>query len=321
MTSATNSGAVHRRELSGWGRAAGTVADVLPAGDVETVVQAVRRAGPRGVVARGLGRSYGDPAQNAGGLVLDMTGLNRVHRVDPDEAVVDVDAGVSLDDLMRRALPHGLWVPVLPGTRQVTVGGAVANDIHGKNHHSAGSFGNHVLSLDLVTADGQVRTLTPDGRDSALFWATVGGIGLTGVIVRVRIRMKRTETAYFLADYDRTRDLDETMELLTNGSDEAYEYSAAVPDTISTGPHLGRATFSRGSLARLEDLPAKLRRDPLRLDAPQLATLPDVFPNGVFNPLTSRVAGEVAHRMFPKHARGKIANISQFLHPLDVLGE
>jgi decaprenylphospho-beta-D-ribofuranose 2-oxidase len=250
-----------------------------------------------------------------------MTMLDRIHRIDPDEAVVDVDAGVSLDQLMRAALPHGLWVPVLPGTRQVTIGGAIANDIHGKNHHSAGSFGNHVLSLELLAASGEVRTLTPDGSDSALFWATVGGIGLTGIVLRARVRMKRTETAYFLADYDRTSSLDETMELLTDGSDEAYEYSAAVPDTISTGPRLGRATFSRGSLARLDDLPPKLRRDPLRLDAPQLATLPDVFPNGMVNRLTSRLAGEVAHRMFPKHARGKIANISQFLHPLDILGE
>ncbi|TWF92602.1 decaprenylphospho-beta-D-ribofuranose 2-oxidase [Saccharopolyspora dendranthemae] len=273
------------------------------------------------MIARGLGRSYGDPAQNAGGLVVDMTALNRIHRIDQQDAVVEVDAGVSLDQLMRAVLPQGLWVPVLPGTRQVTVGGAIANDIHGKNHHSAGSFGNHVLSMDLLMASGEIRTLTPDGPDAQLFWATVGGIGLTGVIVRARMRLKRTESAYFLADYDRTRDLDETMELLTDGSDEAYEYSAAVPDTISTGSGLGRATFSRGSLARLEDLPPKLRRDPLRLDAPQLATLPDVFPNGMVNRLTSRVAGEVAHRMFPKHARGKIANISQFLHPLDVLGE
>ncbi|WP_218952325.1 FAD-binding oxidoreductase [Amycolatopsis anabasis] len=310
-----------RRELRGWGRAVGTVAEVLSTPDVDAIARAVRRAGPRGVIARGLGRSYGDPAQNAGGLVVDMTVLDRIHHIDPDQAVADVDAGVSLDQLMRAALPHGLWVPVLPGTRQVTVGGAIANDIHGKNHHSAGSFGNHVVSMDLLTADGEIHTLAPNGPGAELFWATVGGIGLTGIVLRARLRMKRTETAYFLADYDRTGNLEETMELLTDGSDENYDYSAAVPDTISTGARLGRATFSRGSLARLADLPPKLRRDPLRLHAPQLATLPDLFPNGMVNGLTSRLAGEVAHRMFPKHARGKIANIAQFLHPLDVLGE
>src|SRR5262249_56980982 len=109
--------------------------------DVESIQRAVREVGPRGVIARGLGRSYGDPAQNAGGLVIDMTGLTRIHSLDASSHLAVVDAGISLDALMRAALPLGLWVPVLPGTRQVTAGGAIAADIHGKNHHSAASFG------------------------------------------------------------------------------------------------------------------------------------------------------------------------------------
>lgn len=117
----------------------------------------------RGIVARGLGRSYGDHACNGGGIVVDMTPLKRVHSISAETAVADVDAGVSLDQLMKAALPFGLWVPVLPGTRQVTVGGAIGSDIHGKNHHSAGSFGNHVLSMDLLMADGEVHTITLTG--------------------------------------------------------------------------------------------------------------------------------------------------------------
>ncbi len=110
----------------------------------------------------GSGRSYGDHACNGGGLVIDMTRAEH-HPLDqlPTPAIADVDAGVSLDQLMKAALPFGLWVPVLPGTRQVTIGGAIASDIHGKNHHSAGSFGNHVLSMDLLMADGEVRTSPP----------------------------------------------------------------------------------------------------------------------------------------------------------------
>jgi len=294
---------------------------VLRTNDIDDIVRAVREADERGVIARGLGRSYGDPAQNAGGTVIDMTALNRIHEIDPDNAVVDVDAGVSLDQLMKAALPYGLWVPVLPGTRQVTIGGAIANDIHGKNHHSAGSFGNHVLSMDLLTADGQVRTLTPDGEESELFWATVAGIGLTGIILRAKIRMTRTETAYFIADVDRTNNLDETIELFNDGSDDKYTYSSAWFDSISTGPKLGRAAFGRGSLATLDQLPPKLRANPLKFDAPQLLTLPDVFPPRLGNKLTFSMIGELYYRKTPKRGRGLIQNLTAFYHPLDLIGE
>jgi decaprenylphospho-beta-D-ribofuranose 2-oxidase len=311
-----------RRTLTGWGRTAPTAADVLNTADVEVIAKAVTQAGERGVIARGLGRSYGDPAQNAGGLVVDMTPLNRIHSIDPDTGHVDIDAGASLDQLMKAALPHGLWVPVLPGTRQVTIGGAIANDIHGKNHHSAGSFGNHVLSMDLVTADGRIRTLTPEGPEAELFWATVAGIGLTGIIVRATIKMKKTESAYFIVDADRTANLDETLALFTDGSDLNYDYSMSVPDLISDDGRLGRATFSRGSLATVDQLPDKLRHDPLKFDAPQLMTLPDVFPNGLGNKLTFGLLNNVWQRTVPKGgARGKIQNLTQFYHPLDMLSE
>lgn len=288
---------------------------------VDDIAEALKTVGERGVIARGLGRSYGDPSQNAGGLVIDMTTLNRIHSIDRDSGLVVVDAGVSLDQLMKAALPSGLWVPVLPGTRQVTIGGAIGCDIHGKNHHSAGSFGNHVVAMDLLTADGQVRTITPDGPDSELFWATVGGMGLTGIIVRATIAMAHTETAYFVADLDRTENLDETIELFSNGSDDTYDYSSAWFDSISTGQKLGRAAFGRGCLAKLDDLPPKLRANPLKFDAPQLATLPDIFPNGLANKLTFTTIGELYFRKTPKKARGKIQNLTAFYHPLDLFGE
>ncbi|WP_243796034.1 FAD-binding oxidoreductase [Saccharopolyspora gloriosae] len=305
----------------GWARTAPTHAQVLSTPDVDAIARAVREADERGVIARGLGRSYGDVSQNAGGTVIDMTALNRIHDIDPDKAVVDVDAGVSLDQLMKAALPHGLWVPVLPGTRQVTIGGAIGCDIHGKNHHSHGSFGNHVVSMDLLTADGEVRTLTPDGEGSELFWATVGGVGLTGIVLRAKVKMKRTESAYFIVDADRTKDLDETLELFSNGSDMNYDYSMAWFDAISTGPKLGRSAFSRGSLAKLDELPPKLRADPLKFDAPQLLTFPDVFPNGLANKLTFSTLSEVWYRKTPKAGRGQVQNLTAFYHPLDMFGE
>lgn len=310
-----------RTALSGWARTAPTVADVVRAENPDVVIDAVKRAGDRGVIARGLGRSYGDPAQNAGGVVIDMTALNRIHSIDANSGLAVVDAGVSLDTLMRAALPFGLWVPVLPGTRQVTVGGAISSDIHGKNHHSAGSFGNHVVSMELLTADGEVRTLAPDGPESELFWATVGGMGLTGIVLRATIAMKHTETAYFIADTDRTADLDETIELFSDGSDEQYDYSSAWFDSISTDSRLGRAALGRGSLATLDQLPKKLRAEPLKFDAPTLLTLPDVFPNGLANKLTFSAIGELYYRKTPKRGRGMVQNLTAFYHPLDLFGQ
>ncbi|MBX7448578.1 FAD-binding oxidoreductase [Mycolicibacterium sp. 3033] len=313
------------KRLTGWGRTAPTVAQVLTTPDPEVIVKAVIRAadeGPasRGVLARGLGRSYGDNAQNGGGLVIDMNALNRIHSISTDDALVDVDAGVNLDQLMRAALPLGLWVPVLPGTRQVTIGGAIACDIHGKNHHSAGSFGNHVRSIDLLTADGQVRTLTPEGPERDLFWATVGGNGLTGIILRATIAMTPTETAYFIADGDVTASLDETIAFHSDGTEDNYTYSSAWFDAISAPPKLGRAAISRGSLATLDQLPAKLQKNPLKFDAPQLLTLPDVFPNGLANKYTFMPIGELWYRKSGTY-RGKVQNLTQFYHPLDMFGE
>jgi decaprenylphospho-beta-D-ribofuranose 2-oxidase len=306
------------RSLTGWGRTAPTSAQVLVDPTVEAIQRAVRDSTGRGVIARGLGRSYGDPAQNAGGLVIDMTGCNRIHSLDADSGLAVVEAGVSLDALMRAALPLRLWVPVLPGTRQVTVGGAIAADIHGKNNHSAGSFGNHVRSLDLVTSTGSIVTLTPDDE---LFWATVGGMGLTGIILRATIALTPVESAYFVVDTDRTANLDELMTLLTDGSDDRYDYSAAWFDAISTGPKLGRAVLTRGSLARRDELPPKLRRAPLAFDAPQLFTAPDVFPHGLANRAIFGALSEAWYRKAPQRRRDEVQNLTTFYHPLDMIGQ
>lgn len=321
------------RSLYGWGRTAPSTAQVLSTADVDTIAQAVKQEADenselpehkrRGVIARGMGRSYGDPAQNGGGLVVDMTPLNRIHSIDPDTGIVDVDAGVTLDQLMKAALPFGLWVPVLPGTRQVTIGGAIGPDIHGKNHHSAGSFGDHVLSMELLVADGRVLHLEPNGENAELFWATVGGMGLTGIILRARIQMTFTETAYFIADTDRTDTLDETIALHSDGSEVNYTYSSAWFDAISAPPKTGRSTISRGSLATLDQLKEfapKLAKDPLKFNAPQLMTVPDIFPSWTMNKLSLMAIGE-AYYLMGKPSRNDVKNLTQFYQPLDLIGE
>lgn len=325
------------KKLTGWGRTAPTTAQVLSTPDLEEIVNAVKLVADdnadkpdhlkRGIIARGMGRSYGDPAQNAGGVVVDMQKLNKIHSIDPETAIVDVDGGVTLDQLMKAALPYGLWVPVLPGTRQVTIGGAIGPDIHGKNHHSAGSFGNHVTSMELLVADGRILHLEPNGSEDdpygELFWATVGGMGLTGIIVRAQIKMTKTETAYFIADGDLTANLDETVEFHSDGSESNFTYSSAWFDAISPEPKLGRAAISRGSLAtlaQLEELAPKLAKDPLKFNAPQLMTVPDIFPNFTMNKLSMIAIGELWWLKSGEY-KNKVQNLTQFYQPLDLIGE
>jgi decaprenylphospho-beta-D-ribofuranose 2-oxidase len=299
--------------LAGWGGTSASVARLVPAPDDDALADLVRSAPPRGIGLRGLARSYGDAAQNGGGVVVDMTTRDRILSVDLAAATVEVEAGVSLDRLMRVLLPLELFVPVTPGTRMVTVGGAVAADIHGKNHHVDGSIGRHVLAMDLMTADGSVRRLTPE---TDLFWATVGGMGLTGVVLRVVLRMKRVTSAYCLVDTERAADLDDLLDRMTSG-DAAYDYSVAWIDCLAGGARTGRSVLTRGWFAGVDDLPPRLRARPLDFSPRSLGTAPPVFPGGLLNPLTVAAFNEVWFRKAPRERRGQVQGIAPFFHPLD----
>ena len=208
--------AIERKVLTGWGRVAGTVADVASPTTVDEVSALMAAPGPRGVIPRGLGRAYGDAAQDSGGLVVDLTGLDSTLRVDHSSHQVTASTGHSLDHLMRVLVPQGYWVPVSPGTRYVSLGGALAADVHGKNHHVDGSFGNAVRELTLVVPGGDVRTLTPEDTPEE-FWATVGGMGLTGAMVEARFDVHPIETSRASVDTERANNLDEALAMMSSG--------------------------------------------------------------------------------------------------------
>lgn len=306
--------------VTGWGRTAPTSAQVLRPGSYEEVVRAVRECGGRGAIARGLGRAYGDAAQNAGGAVLDMTGLDRVHEIDAVGGLVTCDAGVSLHRLMQVLLPLGWFVPVTPGTRYVTVGGAIGADIHGKNHHVSGSFSRHVRAVELLTGDGETRVVTPQD-DPDLFWATAGGMGLTGVILAATIQLLPVETSLMAVDTERAADLDDLMARLT-GSDHRYRYSVAWIDLLARGARTGRAVLTRGDHAPLDALPQRLRAEPLAFrPASRLPAAPRFVPDGVLGPRGVALFNEFWYRKAPREQRARLQKLSGFFHPLDGLPE
>lgn len=309
---------VRSSNLSGWGLATRSRATVVT-GPSSCIAESITRAGGRGVIARGLGRSYGDAAQNAGGTAFILESSLADVELDRERATVGVGGGVSLHDLLEVLVPQGFFVPVTPGTRFVTVGGAVASDIHGKNHHLEGSFGNHLVELDLLLADGSVRTVGPD-REPDVFWATVGGMGLTGIILRARFRLLPIETSRCLVSTRRCRDIDELMAVMSE-DDDKFRYSVAWTDLLATGANLGRSVLWRGDHARLDDLDPGSRAEPLRHQPRHLLSVPPIVPEpGFVNPLTSRLFSEVWYRKAPRHRDGELKSISAFFHPLDAVG-
>jgi decaprenylphospho-beta-D-ribofuranose 2-oxidase len=310
--------------LTGWGRIAPTRAELAQPATVagaarllETPARRVINHGAisHGVIARGLGRSYNNAAQCDGGVVISTARLNRILDLDPSSGLASCEAGVSLEQLMVAGLPAGWFVPTSPGTRQVTVGGAIAADVHGKNHHVAGSFARHVRSVDLVLPGGELRTLTAES-DPGLFWATAGGMGLTGLIVRAVIQLKPVATSRVRVDTVRTADIDETMATLAE-HDRVYGYTVAWSDSLARGARLGRSVVTSGDFAEPGDLPPGA--DPFAFRPGARLGAPAWMPPGLINRYSVALANEAYYRKAPRSRQGELQTIGAFFHPLDAI--
>ena len=265
------------------------------------------------LIARGLGRSYGDSATNAGGAVVLQQRLDRLIAFDPATGVLECEAGVSFAAILDVFVPRGFFPPVTPGTKFVTLGGAIAADVHGKNHHVDGTIGRHVQSLRLLTASGEVLNCSPTENADA-FWATVGGMGLTGVILTARLRLQRIESAYVRVDYKRAANIDAALESFAGG-DRDHRYSVAWIDCLASGDALGRSVLIRGDHAPAAQLPEKAGRAPLQLKPKRGKGVPFNFPNWALNKHSVRLFNAA---YYARHGDAtQVVNYDTFFYPLD----
>ena len=302
-------------ELAGWGNVLRHRSNVFRPEKRSDVAQINRDVNEKTLITRGLGRSYGDAALNESGSVLLDTHLNRFLSFDPETAAVECEAGVSIDDLIRVFLPRGFFPAVTPGTRHVTIGGAIAADVHGKNHHRDGSIANFVDSLHLMTADGQTIKCSRD-ENADTFWATIGGMGLTGVILQARLRLRPVESAYIMVDYRKTADFNQTLDAFVR-EDQDYQYSVAWIDCVATGASLGRSVLMRGNHAKGSDVPEALRANALSVKRKRHKSIPFNFPSFALSPWTVRLFNG---RYYNRHEDGqKLLYYDDFFYPLDAI--
>lgn len=264
-------------------------------------------------IARGGGRAYGDSALAP--VMLNSKHFNHVRAFNADSGIITVEAGLTLADLLNAFVPQGWFPPVTPGTQFVSIGGMVASDVHGKNHHVDGSFGQHVTELTLMLADGSISNCSPRS-DAELFHATIGGMGLTGVILTVSFRMVPTQSAWIRQETIRCDSLDAAMDHFE--ASKHWKYTVAWIDCLSTGESLGRSVLFRGEHASRAELPIEHAEQPLLTKPKRKLSVPFNFPRGALNQWTVRAFNELYFRRAPEQ-RTDFVDYQSFFYPLDAI--
>lgn len=302
------------KDLTGWGRYPVHRCHVARPEAQASVTRLLQQGDQATYIPRGLGRSYGDAALNEDGGIIDKTRLDRLLAFDAEEGLLRVEAGVPFSDLLAVCLPRGWFPAVTPGTQHVTVGGALAANVHGKNHHTDGAIADHVEQITLATPARGVVTCSPT-EDPELFWATLGGMGLTGAILTATLRLRPVTSAYIHMDRRQTRDLDGTLDTLA--TTDASTYSVAWIDALAPGSSRGRGIVVSGDHATGEQA-LEVTKAPL--DPPSRASrrLPMTPASWVLSRQTARVFNAIYHQAHGPR-QGELVDLDRFFYPLDAL--
>ncbi len=266
------------------------------------------------IIARGNGRCYGDASLEKN--TISTLKYDKILSFDTVNGIFECQSGITLDKVLEVIVPKGWFLPVTPGTKLITVGGAVASDVHGKNHHVDGSFSAHVLEMDLLLSDGKSITCSPSVY-SDLFWATCGGMGLTGVITRVKFDLKKIETSYIRQKQVKAKNLEDVLHLFEKYKD--YTYSVAWIDCLQKGEGFGRSILILGEHATVDDLPEEKKKDPLKLPGNKKITFPFNLPSFVLNPFTVKAFNFLYYGKNFKKEINNVVSYEPFFYPLDAI--
>lgn len=287
-----------------WGRYPKALQHLVPVNDRDSALPVISET----KLPYGNGRSYGDSCLNPGGALLMTRALDRFIEFDPATGIVRCEAGVTLAEIIDIALPQGWFLPVTPGTRYATVGGAIANDVHGKNHHRAGSFGHHLRRLELLRSDGVRSELDPQDN-TGMFAATVGGLGLTGLITWAELKLRRVPGPWIETESIRFDCLDDFFALSRDSAGD-FEYTVAWIDCLASGKQLGRGHFLRGDHARGNSHAATPSGMPNR-------SIPFVPPLSIVNSLTLRPFNNLYYWRQPGRRKRHVSHYQSYFYPLD----
>ncbi|MDO6435073.1 FAD-binding oxidoreductase [Flavitalea sp. BT771] len=301
-----------KKEIANWGNYPVMQSDERNFTQLEDIRQFLPQAGP--FIPRGNGRCYGDAS--LAGTTINTTRFDKILSFDTSNGILECQSGITLDQVLEVIVPKGWFLPVTPGTKFITIGGAVASDVHGKNHHVDGCFSHHVEEMDLLLADGALITCGPS-LHTDLFEATCGGMGLTGLITRVRFRLKKVETSYIRQKQVKAANLEEIISLFEKYKD--YTYSVAWIDCLKKGKGFGRSILILGEHATISDLSPKQKDQPLQLPKKKQITFPFNLPSWILNSFTVKAFNFLYYGKNFKKEINNTVSYEPFFYPLDAI--
>jgi decaprenylphospho-beta-D-ribofuranose 2-oxidase len=303
----------NKKNVTNWGKYPVVKTNFHVTSDLEEIVKVIKKS--TSIIARGNGRSYGDNSLNSNNILSTLR-LNKFLSFDRDKGIFECESGVILSDILDVIVPEGYFLPVTPGTKLITVGGAIGSDVHGKNNHSEGCFGDYLIDFNIITQDGEIKKCSRE-ENSDLFWDTIGGMGLTGIIISAKFTLKKIQTAYINQKVLKAENLEEIFKFFEEC--ENWTYSVAWIDCLQKGNRMGRSILMVGEHANLSELPTQWKGNPLQTKKKFKLNVPFDFPSFVLNTWSVKIFNFLYYLKQRKKIVSNVVDYDTFFYPLDAI--